>query len=161
MVLHVDAALFNGISGELFPSPPGGGAWDKTLDESLWDYCKRFDICIEGAGILDSTLSLQRDLEVCIVCRDWKSLERLGNVDFGATIVFSPGSATILDATRMIRRTLVASRNLEKGQELTDEDIQAVDGGFGAGEDCSDAFIGRKAAYDISHGEALDFGKIK
>lgn len=161
-ILHVDTIIDDGVPPlDLYPSPPGNAAWNDVFGGPLEEYCASFDLCLNGIDITNGTLAPRRGLDICVICNDWSVFEKLATVDFNLTAVFSPSPAALLDAVRMSRRTLIAARILGRDHQLTEKDIESVDGGSGAGTTCRAAFIGRRTAYDIAFGEALDFGKLK
>jgi hypothetical protein len=78
-----------------------------------------------------------------------------------ATIVFQPSAAAALDAMRMQRGALAASRPLAAGHVLTRDDVAVVRGGLGVPEAALDKVIGRALCYDLNADEPITFGMIE
>lgn len=154
-ILHVADA----DTERLFPTLPWGEMWSERVSGDEADIKARFQLCLDAQIASAGEFSCTLDLKVGLWCRQAEHLEALRD-RAGQVVVFSPAPLTILEALRRGRQTLVMAAAVAAGQVLGPDDIAVQAAGQGVGADLAPNLLGRRAAYDLVAGEALDFGKI-
>ena len=159
LILHLEPKLaeFAGLMTEA----PWGEAWNEVRIGPSADLAAHFDLVltVESADF-HLTVPPTSGIRTALWCRHPDTLEGLQRLRSVTALVLSPSRLAILDLWRRQRRTLVASKDIDRGAIIEPADVGTVIGGFGVDQYAAEAIIGRRAANAIRSGDAIDFGSI-
>jgi hypothetical protein len=132
---------------------------DEATTDPLETVAGRYHVVIP-ADHLGVPPVLSDGLRAAFLATDYDSFERLRRLDLPGDLLFRPSAVARLDLLRAARRTLVTTRAIRKGQQLTEADIAEVVGGVGVGVEMRAQMVGRTALYPMAEGAAVDFGYL-
>ncbi|GAB4174594.1 MAG: hypothetical protein OHK0024_11430 [Thalassobaculales bacterium] len=119
----------------------------------------RYDAVVPADGLPVPPLVRGR---AALLCTTLEGFERwAADPPAGFDVVFQPSALARLDLLSRRRATLVAARPLPAGHRLGPGDLAEETGGRGADASLRHRFIGRRLAYALAEGQALDFGMVE
>ncbi len=113
---------------------------------------KHFTLNRSDGGV-DSAFSMEPQEMKNLVIETERAWQALGKVKYGPT--------STEKSSLKFRRSLYIAKNMKAGEQLTEENLRIVRPGFGLAPKYYGILIGRKVAYDVKKGTAVEWGLIK